>query len=108
MIIMIKLTDHLTKQDRIESIQMVLASHEEPCLVSQQRILVASKLTDIAINNKDISTLNVSQHWEVLAIQKHHCLQQQIKLKIIDHTSTIKLDLLWQAIKKYTDRIFFT
>ena len=56
---------------------MVLASHEEPCLVSKQRILVASKLTDIAINNKDISTLNVIQHQEMLAIQKYHRLQQQ-------------------------------
>ena len=54
---------------------MVFASHKESGLVSQQRVLVASKLTDI-IDDKDITTLNVAQHWEMLAIQKHHCLQQ--------------------------------
>ena len=54
---------------------MVLASHEESGLVPQQCVLVASKLTDI-VDDKDITTLNVAQHWEMLAIEKHHCLQQ--------------------------------
>ena len=54
---------------------MVLAPHKESGLIPQQCVLVASKLTDI-IDDKDITTLNVPQHWEMLAIQKHHCLQQ--------------------------------
>ena len=54
---------------------MVLASHKESGLVPQQCVLVASKLTD-TIDDKDITTLNVAQHWEMLAIQKYHRLQQ--------------------------------
>ena len=46
---------------------MVLASHIESGLVPQQCILVASKLTDI-VDDKDITTLNMAQHWEIFTV----------------------------------------
>jgi hypothetical protein len=52
---------------------MVLAPVKEPRSVSQQCVLVATKVTDI-IDNKDITTLNVTQHWEIFTVKKHHCL----------------------------------
>ena len=62
-----------TKEDGIKSIQVIFASHVEPRLVSKQRVFIATEETDI-VNNKNISTLNVTQHREMLAIQKHHRL----------------------------------
>ena len=52
---------------------MVPAESIEPCLISQQCVLIATKTTDI-INNKDISTLNVTKHWEVPTIQEQYSL----------------------------------
>ena len=66
---------------------MVPAFPPESGLVSQQCVLIASKLTDI-IDNKDITTLNMTQHWETLAIQKYHCLQQ-VRLVIVYYSYII-------------------
>ena len=55
--------------------QVVLAESVDPCLVPQQCVLIASKLTDI-LDDKDITTLNVAKSigWEAFMVEELHCL----------------------------------
>lgn len=52
---------------------MIFASHKQSGLVAEQCVLIATKETRV-INNKDVSTLNVTKCWKIFAIEKQHCL----------------------------------
>ena len=55
--------------------QVIFTEPVHPGLVSQQRVLVASKLTDI-IDDKDVTTLNVAKciGGEAFVVEELHCL----------------------------------
>ena len=68
-------TVELTKQNGVQMFQVILAKPVDPCLVAQQCVLIASKLTDI-IDDKDIATLNMAKSvgGEAFMVEKLHCL----------------------------------
>ena len=55
---------------------VISAESVEPCLVSQQCVLIATKTTDI-VDDKDIPTLNMTQRVsrKAFMVEEHHCLK---------------------------------
>lgn len=70
----------LTKHNDIQSLNMLLAHLVHPCLVSQQRVLVASDKTNV-VHNEHISTLNVAQLGKAPIIKEQHRLGAKMHIK---------------------------
>ena len=58
-----------TKENDVKVLQVVFAESEQPSPVAQQCVLVASKTTHI-IHNKYVPSLNVTELWKSLLVQK--------------------------------------
>ena len=71
----------LTKHDDIKVCQVVLTQPVEPCLKSEEGVLVAAKLADevvttptLILDNKHIPTLNMTQYREPFVTEEYHSL----------------------------------
>ena len=74
----------LTKENDIEFFNMVFTPGKESCPVAQQCVLVASEVASV-LEYKHIPTVDVAKHREVLAVEKLHCLNREVRVADYKH-----------------------
>lgn len=69
----------ITKHNNVDAILILSAQSEEPCLISQQCVLIASQAAGIAISfNEYIASLDMAKLMarETTSVEIQHCLQK--------------------------------